>query len=491
MPTALPSTISDVILLPDPDAGDRFYFGLEEPGPKRDAMGRPVLMMLPAGGGARLQMAVRWAVSNDTLEEVRRGIADAMPDLDPVDVRLAPLPMSVDAVRVVLSPAEGEESILAESASSGSYPYDALFNLTLNAREATLVLRALHGEEGVLQVRYEARLHVPMRVEARIQGDASDLIARIDGREEDTEEDLTELRRRVDEAIASGRLHEAVDMEGPDAVVDSVRNQARDAAAAILLSVLRDEEPRDRVLNLEATAQMSESDAVPVEAVTDVATWLDARMLKSLVHVQPGDVDPGESPSDEDLGADDDPGTEPPDAEVRSLAITTDVDLGDAGIREVRVQHAERAESSVVIRSGDNAATLSRVPPASRLRVDVVYRGFGSDYSVEIDAPSADDESVVHLSAGDLGVAQVRIDATALDEGGVQQARVSVRYVPSEDGDRHQETVQLRHDTWTASWYVVTRAPDLAGTLRVDVITSGPDGRERRQFEAEDSLIEL
>ena len=484
MPTALPSTINNVSVVPDAEASDRFFFGPGEPGPKRDAMGRPVLMMLPSGTGAQLQMAVRWAVEEDVLDEIREQIARAVPDLKPEHVRLAPLPASVDVVRVVLYTPGGDDVVLGESTSSGTYPYDALFNLSLDAEQTALVLRALHGEPGVLQVRYEGALLPKTRAEVRVSGDASDLLAALP---EEPDEDM--VRDRVEAAIASGTLREDVKGGGSDAALDHVRHQACEAAVALLLGMVQGEEASESAFSLDAVTRLSESDTVPMEVATDLADWLDAGMLASLVHVQPGDVDltDDEEPGDVSAPVDGDPAGET----GRTIQIRSAVDLGAAGIRHVRIRRTDGKGGEVVIRDGDATGVLDGVPASSALEVNVSYMGFGSDYSSEVTAPAAADEPELDLSTADLGVTLVTVDATALVAEDVRQARVAVRYVPSGDGDRHSETLHLRGESWEADWYVVTRSPLLAGVLRVDAVIHGSEGRERRQYETDDPMIVL
>lgn len=431
-----------------------------------------------------MQMAVRWAVDASVQDEIRQRIAEAIPDLEPDHVRLAPLPASVNAVRVVLCTPEGEEMVLGESTSSGTYPYDALFNLSLDAEQTALALRALHGEPNVLQVRYEASLHPQTRVEARVTGDASDLVA---GLPEETGEAV--VRDRVEEAIATDILREDIEGAAPEAALDYVRGQAREAAATLLLGVVRGEETSERVFNLDASARLSDADVVPVEAVTDLADWLDAATLASLVHIQPGDTEP---PDDQGAGDVTDPtGARVSGSKSRTIRIIPEVDLGRAKIRQVRVRRADGEGDEVVIREGGVIVDLEGVPPASALEVEVSYLGFGDDYQSEVKAPSEDEEPELRLAPEDLGVARVRVDGTALAAEGAQQARASVRYVPSGDGDRHSETVHLRREPWEADWYVVTRAPDLAGVLQVDAVIHTTGGRERKQYETEDPVIVL
>jgi len=485
MRTALPSTIKNVSVVPDVGADDRFFFGPGQPGPKRDAMGRPVLMMLASGSGARLQMAVRWAVDASVQDEIRQRIAEAIPDLEPEHVRLTPLPATVDAVQVVLCTPEGEETVLGESTSSGAYPYDALFNLSLDAEQTALALRALHGEPNVLQVRYKASLHPQTRVEARVTGDASDLVA---GLPEEAGEAM--VRDRVEEAIATDILREDIEGAAPEAALDYVRGQAREAAATLLLGVVRGEKTSEHIFNLDASARLSDADVVPVEAVTDLADWLDATTLASLVHIQPGAIEPPDERESDDVT--DPTGAHVSDSKNRTIRIIPEVDLGRAKIRQVQVRRADGEGDEIVIREGGVIVDLEGVPPASALEVAVSYLGFGEDNQSLVKAPSEDEEPEFRLTPEDLGVAHVRVDGTALATEGAQQVRASVRYVPSGDGDRHSETVHLRREPWEADWYVVTRAPDLAGVLLVDaIIHNSTGGRERKQYETKDPVIVL
>ncbi|MET8146367.1 hypothetical protein ABZU32_39175, partial [Sphaerisporangium sp. NPDC005288] len=78
------------------------------------------------------------------------------------------------------------------------------------------------------------------------------------------------------------------------------------------------------------------------------------------------------------------------------------------------------------------------------------------------------------LTAADLGLAEVSVDATALRDRGATRVEAEVHYQPSGEGTSERRTIELGDDGWTTSWYVVSRAPGLSGELLVTGLNVTP-----------------
>ena len=75
--------------------------------------------------------------------------------LPPAQLSLSPEPVQVGTVRLMLGDGAGGFEELAKTQSSGAPPYHAAFNLMLSAEQAAKVRKALGGERGWLELRYE------------------------------------------------------------------------------------------------------------------------------------------------------------------------------------------------------------------------------------------------------------------------------------------------------------------------------------------------
>lgn len=142
----------------DPQA---YYVVPLEPQPELNGAGNPMLMVLPAGDGALLQLGTQLGPEGGSVERLRQELRRRL-DLDnqaAVQIRPAPLQVERAALLVAGSPeTPAELSELAQSSTSGFPPYTAVFNAPIDAGQRAAVASAQAGQEGRLQVRYEVRL---------------------------------------------------------------------------------------------------------------------------------------------------------------------------------------------------------------------------------------------------------------------------------------------------------------------------------------------
>lgn len=146
--------VQGVLVAQDADGGWRYR--ARAPGLARGPDGRAQFTLVGAGAITMLALTASWGVPAATLDAVRAELA-ARAQLPAAQLGLAPAPVEVGTVRLLLGDGAGGFEELAKAQSSGVPPYHAAFNVMLDAERAAKVRKALGGERGWLQLRYEVR----------------------------------------------------------------------------------------------------------------------------------------------------------------------------------------------------------------------------------------------------------------------------------------------------------------------------------------------
>jgi len=144
------------------DADGAWRYRPRAPGLARGGDGRAQFSLIGAGAVTMLALTASWGVPAATLDAVRAELA-ARAQLPPAQLSLSPEPVEVGTVRLMLGDGAGGFEELAKTQSSGAPPYHAAFNLMLDAEQAAKVRKALSGERGWLELRYETRSAAPVR----------------------------------------------------------------------------------------------------------------------------------------------------------------------------------------------------------------------------------------------------------------------------------------------------------------------------------------
>ncbi|WP_102126982.1 hypothetical protein [Deinococcus planocerae] len=367
---------TEVAVYPDPNDPQRFFYVPGEPVPELGPNGAPALTLLLADAASRLQLGARWTVDGATLDRLRRRVASEHPELDPARIDLQPAPARVREVALLLRDAGGTRRDLAHATSSGFTPHTALFAVPLASEEERLTaLRAVHGTEDVLGVRYTA------------------------------------------DVLGEGGQWQTVTREG------------------------------------------------------DVGRWF--RGLSADGHLL---FAPGVSPTK--------PVSPPPD-------------LPSSVTFQVQARARDMPVAFVTVTWGTETATLR--PPdfapgslgTSKGPVEVTTRYMvgGGPYTTRL-TPTGD---TCDLGPTDLGLCEVVLDAERCPSQGVREVRAQMTYRPDGDGPGDERTVYLRGGTWTDRWWLVTRAPDLAGTLEVKLKITRTDGTtlDPPRFSRKDPFITI
>jgi hypothetical protein len=114
---------------------------------------RKQFTLIESGPVAMLAMTAMWGVVSQTLERVRQALAEKI--RTPAErITLSHVPVDVREVQLLIGDGTGGFTPLASSASSGAPPYNAAFNLRLDAGQLEKVKKAMQHARGWLAVRY-------------------------------------------------------------------------------------------------------------------------------------------------------------------------------------------------------------------------------------------------------------------------------------------------------------------------------------------------
>ena len=119
--------------------------------------GTKAVSLVEAGGSALLTVVGRLTADEDQLDRARSAVA-ALSGTSPAAITLRPAPLT-DVRATLLLGTDGGPVQLAESTTSGAYPFDAAFQATLNPEQAAAVRGAWAGGRDLLTLRYTAALH--------------------------------------------------------------------------------------------------------------------------------------------------------------------------------------------------------------------------------------------------------------------------------------------------------------------------------------------
>lgn len=117
--------------------------------------------LIQAGSVAMLTMTAMWGVPPETLESVRQTLA-AKIGTSAEGVILSHAAVEVGQVQLLIGDGVGGFTPFASAGSSGAPPYNAAFNLTLDAGQLEKVKKAVQGARGWLAVRYVVNETVPL-----------------------------------------------------------------------------------------------------------------------------------------------------------------------------------------------------------------------------------------------------------------------------------------------------------------------------------------
>jgi hypothetical protein len=138
----------------------------------------------------------------ETLDELRRQLAQEQPGSDPALFRLSFAAVEAEEIELLLKTEQGDV-MLATAQSSGAPPYTGIFSVTLNPEQQELVIAALHQRAGILRVRYHATRSTQVTANITLGGDVQAAWAELDA-----ESTLDDCRQWVIDAFAGQVLQQ-------------------------------------------------------------------------------------------------------------------------------------------------------------------------------------------------------------------------------------------------------------------------------------------
>lgn len=455
--TDLPNSfvIDGVRLFPGTEPFE-FLFLPDAPRPERDANGRPTVSLWTSGRGGRLQLGAQWAVDAATLASLPRMLQRRFPALMLQQIRLSPAPIRIKEVILALGDGNGTWATLASSSSSGFGNYNAIFAAPLTSTQQEQAVAALHGREQFLQVVYCGTLAHPVACTVAIRGDVQDMLDQLG-----SAPTSSECRQQIDQALAAEEL--VLERSGGDGAPAELWAKAEQAAGDKAAQALQELAAArsdtwwsidDKEATIDVSASIEAELQLPVECGADVGTWFADGSGGDHITVLATDL-PEPQPQES--------------AENGGVHLT--FDPTDAPVAFVELA---RGTAKATLRGPSFTAVALPANASGPLLVKTHYTQGGAAFESQIDALGA---SGWALTLANLGLAEVVIDAAAPKQAGAREARVRVRYHPSGDGDDDDRTVYLRRDTWSARWFLITRATGLGGSLEVEWRETAADGK--------------
>jgi len=413
------------------------------PVPETSSDGVPTAMLYVSKGTGMLTLGAHWWPSELELSELRQRLGTAM-QRAPEEFFVTPDAVRVKAVLLLLMNSPGDGVIeLARSTSSSVPPFTALFSANVG-EHLDAVQRACSGEPRLLFVQVEAELtrgrSATTTLAAQLAGWADELLG----------PDAAGLVAQIDALAGRGTIHRTrsatPDLNGPaDDLAEEADRLAAQRFSAAVQSAGRVGAGGVSTVAVAATAHRPE--LTPLVRRADVGSWLRTSPGRHVLVA----ADPAEQAEQSVKPA----GTPTPSRRV---------ELGFAPVAD-----AMPITEIVVSAGGEPVAVRPPFNPVNVLGADelAVTTNYSAGASYRVTLPSG--ANGWSLSPADLGLVQVSIDATRLRDAGADSVQAEVFYQPEDRGSPDRRTVHFEPDSWRADWFVVSRGPELAGQLLLNL----------------------
>lgn len=444
--------LKGVYLWRNKDDPSSFFYLPMEAGPEEGFGGLPTLSLMVSDAGAILQMGTILAVKSEVLESLRGELSKKPPEIDPSRIRFIPAPISVEGVALQMGDGSGSFEDLKVEKSSGFPPYNTIFNVQLNAKQKAGAVAALEGNKGYLRVVYRILLPVQYRATTSISGEVmADLIAL--GKVASIED----ASSRIESGISRGDLK--MEISSDPGASDDLRRRtellARKKAATLLQQMAESTAvpPDPDQARLNASISLNETVSLKMELSTDAGGWFHQGSGTDHIQVVGFTI------------------TEQKKESLKFEAKTVSLDFDPADLPIAFVEVDLLGEKAKLVGPGFEPVLIS-----SGVAVDLIVKTSYTDGGPQFESRLPPPPAGWALKPKDLGLIEVVVDGSGLKQAGSKDARVRVIYHPSGSGTEDDRTVYLRGDVWKDSWYVVSRAPDLAGWLEFDWRETMADG---------------
>lgn len=203
-----------------------------------------------------------------------------------------------------------------------------------------------------------------------------------------------------------------------------------------------------------ATAQDEKGAWIPQEQTADLADWFSAGRGSDHIHVMPT-------------------ARLTPTADARGLdeiTVILDESLKTAPLAFIALEQGKQA---TVLRPPVFAPVIVPTNEFPQ-RCTTHYTVGNPPYAQPLETPK---DNTLTLTAPLLGLVEIVVTAPTYHTANARELRATVRYTPSAGGTLDTHTVLLKGDAWEERWWVVSRAPTLAGSLEVIATITHADGR--------------
>jgi hypothetical protein len=437
------------------DEASRVYVVPGNPGPERSPNGSPTMSLIGSGQEGYLQVGVRWWPEPEELATLTDSVARAL-GRDVAELVLSGEAVSVSRVSLLLgdSRSPGSPTELVTSQSSGMAPFNAVFSAPVEGAQLDLARQALAGVRGLLRVRLEGAIaagapYSTTILSAPIDRSLRDLIAAVAdvvaleswiarGAVTRTRFELgsvaPEARRQADERAAQGFL--------------------RDAATALATGPAGLEYSANAAPVVHALGSVPLQSAQPIVCEADVAGWVSPSGGPAVFLLSANENADSASPA-------------PTTAASRSVSLA----FRPAGSPLKGIDVAAGPAQARLEPPFEKPAFLATDAPALH-----VTSRFADGPAYEHEVARAGESWT--LTPADLGLVEIHVEAT--ESAAPASLEIDAFYQPSDRGSADRRSFHLPDATgkWSSSWFVASRAPELAGELVLTVTREGEDGQK-------------
>lgn len=411
-------------------APDSYYFAPLHADLDRDPEGRPLFSLITIGAKGYLMLTAVWRATDKALQALRKEIATRVEIDDPATIELLFAPAKVAKCDLLLGDGSGHFQTLASSSTSGMPPYPAVFGVSLTEEQFARAAAAVNGRVGFMAIEYDVQLSTHVRASARLVPQSVRFISWL---RTFASGDQAPFRSALEAAIEDGLATVSVSLP------NSPTNQLIARLYERLLTQATTVLPRmisswndDGIAELEVVVELVEESSQPMRPLADLAGFAF-------------------DPSHITLAGSATPSTERTARTSRPLQVRLGFHPAGAPLAWVRVC------------SGDAEAVLK--PPhfdpvelagkwqAGQLIVAAGFTNGVHNHSLEIEPPG---ETQLSLSAEQLGLRMLTVNARPLADAGIRSAEMSLRYRPPHRPDEQRQTIRFHDDAWASHWWVVT-----------------------------------
>lgn len=428
--------------------------------PKHSQDGTISTSLLKHSAGGMLMLGVVWNAELEDPQILLQAISRRYPTLKEEEIRLQQARIDIRTASLWIVDGDSDAVQLATNELVVHPPHAAVFNISLTLDQIEVVQAALEGNNGCLAVRYDAALKVD--VTASVTVEAQNLTEVLQAMDETEPQDSDALLEQLIE-LGHASLTKTGGAPDESALWIEAETQSRSDASRFLADLTA---PNDQSMPLDtshgqatlySSVTLNDAQELPFEVVTDIGGWFRGNPESIITFLdEPAPALIGELGGVVEKRAEGITILKSPDwSESLPVAFIT-ITCGDVALEM----------------KPPNFDPVTFDAPCDALHIVTQYKNKRKSYEISITPPGSE----YALSLADLGLARVMVDARARQDAGSRKMKIDLRYDPEGDGASARETIYFRDDIpWQAEWIVISRAPNIAGTLEYRVRETSRD----------------